>query len=68
MLGRYKQRKEEIRVGFDDLCPLNAQMTSHKIQKDLTKSFALDISSVINEEIWDSLFTVLIDESCDVNS
>ena len=42
-------------------------MTSHKIQTDLTRSYAEEITEVIKEEIGDSLFSVLIDESHDIS-
>ncbi|WVZ66717.1 hypothetical protein U9M48_015903 [Paspalum notatum var. saurae] len=37
------------------------------IQKDLTRSYAEEITEVIKEEIGDSLFSVLIDESRDIS-
>ena len=42
-------------------------MTSHKIQKDLTEAHAIEISKVTKEEIGDNLFSVIVDESCDVS-
>ncbi|WVZ77492.1 hypothetical protein U9M48_025351 [Paspalum notatum var. saurae] len=42
-------------------------MTFHKIQKDLTRSYAEEITEVIKEKIGDSLFSVLIDESHDIS-
>ncbi|WVZ59232.1 hypothetical protein U9M48_009414 [Paspalum notatum var. saurae] len=67
MLEWYKTRKEEVKAAFDELCPTNARMTSHTIQKDLAKSCAREITQVIKEEIGDSLFSVLIDESRDIS-
>ncbi|KAJ1257064.1 hypothetical protein BS78_K226400 [Paspalum vaginatum] len=67
MLEWYKARKEEVKVAFDELCPANARMTSHTIQKDLAKSCAREITQVIKEEIADSLFSILIDESRDIS-
>lgn len=67
MLEWYKTRKEEVKAAFDELCPANARMTSHTIQKDLAKSCAREITQVIKEEIGDSLFSVLIDESRDIS-
>ncbi|XP_062197361.1 uncharacterized protein LOC133900270 [Phragmites australis] len=67
MLEWYKKRNESVKVAFEELCPLNAQMTSHKIQKDLTESCAIEIREVIKEEIGDKCFSVLIDESRDIS-
>jgi len=67
MLEWFKNRNPEVKAAFDELCPLNAQMTSHKIQKDLTESCAIEVSKVIKAEIGDKLFTVLIDESRDIS-
>ncbi|XP_012698970.1 zinc finger MYM-type protein 1-like [Setaria italica] len=63
----YKIRDEEVRVAFEELCPLNAQMISPKIQKDICESYAMEISNVIKKEIGDKCFSVLIDESRDVS-
>ncbi|KAJ1266587.1 hypothetical protein BS78_08G163800 [Paspalum vaginatum] len=62
-----KKRNEDVRAAFDEFCKKNARMTSHKIQKDLTRSYAEEITEVIKEEIGDSLFSVLIDESRDIS-
>lgn len=67
MIEWYKKRKEEIRVAFEMLCPENARMTCHKIQKDLCRSYAKEIAEVIKQEIGDKCFSVLIDESHDVS-
>ena len=67
MIDWYKKRNEEVRVAFDELCPKTARMTSQKIQKDLTQSCAEEITEVIKEEIGDSLFSILIDESRDIS-
>jgi hypothetical protein len=66
MLQWFKDRNSEVKAAFEELCPLNAQMTSHMIQKDLTESCAKEVSKVIKEEIGDKLLTVLIDESRDI--
>jgi hypothetical protein len=62
-----QKRNEEVRLAFEELCPLNAQMLSHQIQKDLCASFAREIKEAIKKEIGDKLFSVLIDESHDVS-
>lgn len=63
----YKQRSEEVRVAFGELCPDNACMTSHRIQKELCNSCEQDISKEIKQEIGDNLFSILIDESCNIS-
>jgi len=67
MIEWHKKRNGEIRLAFEELCPLNAQMLSHKIQKDLCASFAREIKEVIKKEIDNKLFSVLIDESRDIS-
>jgi hypothetical protein len=67
MIEWHKKRNEEVRLAFEELCPLNAQMLSHKIQKDLCASFAREIKEVIKKEIGNKLFSVLIDESRDIS-
>jgi hypothetical protein len=51
LLDWYKQRNEEVKCAFDELCPKNAKMTSGTIQKDLEKSCAQAITEVIKEEM-----------------
>lgn len=63
----YKQRSEEVRVAFGELCPDNARMTSHRIQKELCNSCAQQISKEIKQEIGHNLFSILIDESRDIS-
>jgi hypothetical protein len=67
MLDWYKKRNNEVRAAFDDCCPKNARMTSHQIQKYLIESCAKELSKLIKDEIGDNLFSVLIDESCDIS-
>jgi len=67
MIEWHKKRNEEVRLAFEELCLLNAQMLSHQIQKDLCASFAREIKEAIKKEIGDKLFSVLIDESRDVS-
>ena len=67
MIDWYKERKEEVKLAFDELCPANAQMTCPKIQKQLAKCCAQEVTKVIKEEIGDGLFSVLIDESHDIS-
>ncbi|KAK3138648.1 hypothetical protein QOZ80_5AG0371600 [Eleusine coracana subsp. coracana] len=67
LLEWFKQRSPEAKAAFEELCPQNTQMISHKIQKDLTRCCAIEVSNVIKEEIDNKLFTVLIDESRDIS-
>jgi hypothetical protein len=45
----------------------NSKMTSPKIQKDLSKCCAQEVTKVIMGEIGDKNFSVLIDESRDIS-
>lgn len=38
-----------------------------KIQQDITRSYAEEVTEVIKEEIGDGYFSVLIDESRDIS-
>jgi hypothetical protein len=67
MLDWYKERNEEVKRAFDELCPKNAQMTSGTIQKDIANSCAQAVTKAIKEEMGDCLFYVLVDESCDIS-
>jgi len=66
-LDWYKQRNEEVRNAFDELCPKNAKLTSGTIQKDLANCCAEAVTKAIKEEMGDCLFLVLIDESRDIS-
>jgi hypothetical protein len=65
-LDWYKQRNEEVRRAFDELCPKNAKMTSGTIQKELANCCAEAVTRAIKEEMGDCLFSVLVDESRDI--
>ncbi|XP_025825178.1 zinc finger MYM-type protein 1-like [Panicum hallii] len=67
MLDWYKERNEEVKRAFDELCPQNAKMTSDTIQKDLANSCAQAITKAIKEEMGGCLFSILIDESRDIS-
>jgi NTP pyrophosphatase (non-canonical NTP hydrolase) len=67
MLYWYKERNEEVKRAFDELCPKNVQMTSGTIQKDIANSCAQAVTKAIKEEMGDCLFYVLVDESCDIS-
>jgi hypothetical protein len=66
-LDWYKQRNEEVRKAFDELCPKNAKMTSGMIQKELANCCAEAVTQVIKEKMGDCLFSVLVDESRDIS-
>ena len=67
MIEWHKKRNDEVRVAFEELCPLNAKMLSSDIQKDLCSTFAREVKKVIKKEIGNKLFSVLIDESRDIS-
>jgi hypothetical protein len=52
MLQWFKDRNSEVKDAFEELCPLNDQMTSHMIHKDLTESCAKEVSKVIKGRDW----------------
>jgi hypothetical protein len=47
--------------------PYNCKYTSPEIQKELLSMFACKIRKHIREEIGDSKFSILVDETCDVS-
>ena len=67
MIDWYKNRNDDVRVAYDELCQNNARMTSPQIQQDITRSYAEEVTEVIKEEIGDGYFSVLIDESRDIS-
>jgi hypothetical protein len=51
MLDWYKERNEEVKHAFDELCPKkNAKMTSGTIQKDIANNCAQAITKAIHKE------------------
>ena len=67
MLDWYKERNEEVKRAFDELCPKNAKMTCGMIQKDLANSCAQAITKATKEEMRGCLFSILVDESRDIS-
>jgi hypothetical protein len=67
MIDWYKNRNDDVRVAFDELCQNNARMTSSQIQQDITRSYVEEVTEVIKEEIRDGYFSVLMAESCDIS-
>jgi hypothetical protein len=61
-----KDNNEEVRSAYDR-GGLNCKMTSHKIQKDLARCCAEEVTEAIMGEIGDRNFSVLIDESRDIS-
>jgi hypothetical protein len=61
-----KDNNEEVRSAYD-LGGLNCKMTSPKIQKDLARCCAEEVTEAIMGEIGDRNFSVLIDESRDIS-
>jgi hypothetical protein len=47
--------------------PYNSKYTSPEIQKELLSMFAFKIRKHIRDEIGDSKFSILVDETCDVS-
>jgi hypothetical protein len=45
----------------------NAKYTSPKIQKEILSIFACEVRKYIREEIGDSKFSIMVDESCDAS-
>jgi hypothetical protein len=66
-LDWYKQRNEEVKRAFDELCPKNAKMTSGTIQKEIATCCAEAVTKAIKEEMCDCLFSVFVDESRDIS-
>jgi hypothetical protein len=69
MIDWYKDKKEDVRIAFEELCPENCQMLSPSIQKDLAKCCAQEVTQVIMGEMQmgSGLFSILIDESRDIS-
>ncbi|XP_022899203.1 uncharacterized protein LOC111412495 [Olea europaea var. sylvestris] len=47
--------------------PENLQLTSPSIQKDIVSAIAFETLDIIMKDIGDGLFSILVDESCDVS-
>ncbi|XP_020409201.1 zinc finger MYM-type protein 1-like [Prunus persica] len=48
--------------------PENMKLTSPDIQKDISSAISTEIINAIIRDIGDSLFVILVDESCDMSS
>ncbi|XP_022847505.1 zinc finger MYM-type protein 1-like [Olea europaea var. sylvestris] len=47
--------------------PHNCKLTSPDVQKDIVNACAIEMINVIIKDVGDSLFFILVDESCDVS-
>jgi hypothetical protein len=57
---------EIVRVVLEN-APYNAKYTSPEIQKEILSIFACEVRKYIREEIGDSKFSILVDETCDAS-
>ncbi|KAL5556649.1 hypothetical protein UlMin_038885 [Ulmus minor] len=48
--------------------PENMKLTSPDIQKDIVNDVAVETVNIIIQDIGDSLFSILVDESCDIST
>lgn len=62
----YNLRNEEVGKVVNENTPRNNQMTSLKIQKELTSACAVETTLAIINDIGDNIFSIMIDESRDV--
>jgi hypothetical protein len=54
------------RVTFNE-APRHNKLTSPDIQKDITQAAEKEIINVIIKDLGDSLFSILINELCDIS-
>lgn len=60
-------RNEEVGKVVNENAPRNNQMTSPKIQKELTSACAVETTLAIINDIGDKIFSIMVDESRDVS-
>jgi hypothetical protein len=67
-LLHFLSRNNEVikRVTFSE-APRHNKLTSPDIQKNITQAAVEEITNVIIKDLGDSLFSILIDESCDIS-
>ncbi|XP_042443839.1 zinc finger MYM-type protein 1-like [Zingiber officinale] len=65
LLEWYSQRNEEVSKVIKQNAPANNQLTSPKIQKDLTRACASEITLAIINDIGDKFFSLMVDEARD---
>uniref|UniRef100_A0A0A9DML9 DUF4371 domain-containing protein n=1 Tax=Arundo donax TaxID=35708 RepID=A0A0A9DML9_ARUDO len=69
MVDWYKGFDKNVRRAFEDMGPdRSSEMASRGFQKDLVKACAEEVIQAIREEIGDSCFSILIDDTLDVSS
>ncbi|XP_022008030.1 zinc finger MYM-type protein 1-like [Helianthus annuus] len=61
------EMNEELANVILENAPANNQMTSLKIQADIKHCYAQEVIKQILEELGDDVFSLLVDESCDVS-
>jgi len=69
MVDWYKGFDEKVRRAFDEMdADRHSELASRGFQKDLVKACAEEVIQVILEEIGDSRFSILIDDTHDIAS
>ncbi|KAK8462035.1 hypothetical protein SEVIR_1G134800v4 [Setaria viridis] len=69
MIDWYKGFDENVRRAFDEMDPDRcSELASRGFQKDLVKSCTEEVIQAILEEIGDSRFSILIDDTHDISS
>lgn len=63
----YSNRNEEVKKVVLKNAPANLKLTSPDIQKDIVNAAAIETLNKIIGDIGTSLFSILIDESCDIS-
>ncbi|XP_039136870.1 uncharacterized protein LOC120274165 [Dioscorea cayenensis subsp. rotundata] len=67
LLEWYSLRNDKVFRVVNQNAPANNQMTSPKIQKELTNACAAEITCAIVDDIGDKYFSLMIDEARDVS-
>ncbi|XP_021801076.1 zinc finger MYM-type protein 1-like [Prunus avium] len=67
LLHWYSNRNEEVKKVVLKNAPANLKLTSPDIQKDIVNAAAIETLNKIIGDVGNSLFSILIDESCDIS-
>ncbi|KAK9666171.1 hypothetical protein RND81_14G166300 [Saponaria officinalis] len=67
VLGSFKRINDEINKVVDN-APENAKYTSPKIQKQIANILGNKVRAMIRDEVGDSKFSILVDETLDVSN
>ncbi|CAL2255707.1 unnamed protein product [Prunus armeniaca] len=67
-LGWLCRFNDDIKAVTLKNAPENMKLTSPDIQKDISSAISTEIINAIIRDIGDSLFAILVDESCDMSS